>query len=359
MDFCVRMKGCSQFLLGIGVMICIGCSGSTDSDNEVYSNEKFELPKVEISILRKRKFNHFSLSSGKVVPERNLKILAGISGIIKTNLLTNNRVVSQGQVLVVFDKKEAELKLMKIKDQVYNNRLNYQSDYLGVEGLLKNSSKNLRDSVIRKLKASSGLTLSDIDYQIANLELSKYEVRAPFTGMIANANLMVGSSVKSGEELCTIYSHQSLLVETDILEADINYIEVGQPAIVTTVGGEKSYKAKVVEINPLVNSSGLVTVKLTVMNSINLLPGMNSVVKIAIPSKNSLVIPKSALVLRDGKNIVFTSENNLAKWNYVKIGNDNGAEVEIRSGLKEGQKIIISNNSQLANDAGIVELKKK
>jgi multidrug efflux pump subunit AcrA (membrane-fusion protein) len=51
--------------------------------------------------------------------------------------------------------------------------------------------------------------------------------------------------------------------------------------------------------------------------------------------------------------VVFSVENDLAKWNYVEFGFDNGKMVEITDGLEAGMVVITNNNLQLAHDAPI------
>lgn len=55
--------------------------------------------------------------------------------------------------------------------------------------------------------------------------------------------------------------------------------------------------------------------------------------------------------------MVFTVEGNLAKWNYVEAGRNNGVYIEVNSGLKSGDKVIVTNNLQLAHEAVVSEEK--
>ena len=48
-----------------------------------------------------------------------------------------------------------------------------------------------------------------------------------------------------------------------------------------------------------------------------------------------------------------TYENGFAKWKYVEVGLDNGVDIEILSGLNDGDQVIVSENLQLAHDAQV------
>jgi membrane fusion protein, multidrug efflux system len=163
--------------------------------------------------------------------------------------------------------------------------------------------------------------------------------------------------VRAGEELCKIYDPRSLMLEIKVLEADINLLNKSITADITPVSGSSPlYKAALYEINPYVDENGMVTVRLKILNgNAQLFPGMNCTVVIKVPMTQALLVPKEAVVMRDGKPVVFTVEAGKAKWNYVTTGRENGREVEVLSGLSTGQVVIISNNLQLGNDAPVKE----
>jgi len=66
-----------------------------------------------------------------------------------------------------------------------------------------------------------------------------------------------------------------------------------------------------------------------------------------------LVVPKEAVVIRQGKQVVFTYEDGHAKWHYVKTGYENSREYTIEEGLEEGAQVIITNNLNLGHDAEV------
>lgn len=84
---------------------------------------------------------------------------------------------------------------------------------------------------------------------------------------------------------------------------------------------------------------------------------MNCSVTINLPSGNTLIVPREALVMRSDRPVVFTLVNDKAKWNYVTVGRTNGKDVEITGGLKAGEQVITSNNLQLAHDAPVSQSK--
>ena len=118
--------------------------------------------------------------------------------------------------------------------------------------------------------------------------------------------------------------------------------------------GKNALEGRVMAINPKVDENGLVQVTLTLKSSKNLLPGMNARAIIRAPQRNSLVVPKDAVVYRSGRAVIFTIENGKeSKWNYVEVGRDNGREIEVLDGIPENSTVITTNNLQLAHQAPV------
>ena len=331
----------------------VGEQEETGHKKKINSNHQIIL--VTTYIPKREVFNYLIQTTGKIIAFKEQKIISENNGIIKNLSLRNNLKVSKGAKLLSFDTKLILLKIERTKESIFSSRLNYESDLLSQEGLLKNKSKGVKDTVLRKLRSNVGLTNAELELKELQLVLENSIIRAPFTGKIANINVQDGQFIRAGDELFTIYTDDLLYMECKILESDISNIRTGQQVEIFPVASQQKCNGKIYEINPLVDNNGLVNVKVKVNEFQTLLPGMNATATILVPEQKSLIVPKSAVVIRNGKPVVFTMEDGLAKWNYVVLGRDNGKELEIKDGLKLGQKVIVSNNLQLGHDSPVKE----
>ncbi|MFW6095625.1 MAG: efflux RND transporter periplasmic adaptor subunit, partial [Bacteroidota bacterium] len=85
-----------------------------------------------------------------------------------------------------------------------------------------------------------------------------------------------------------------------------------------------------------------------------LMEGMNTKVLAKTELQNKLVIPKSAMVLRQNKEVVFTVQNDsIATWNYIETGEENSRYYTVEDGLKPGDTVITSGNINLAHESTI------
>ena len=105
----------------------------------------------------------------------------------------------------------------------------------------------------------------------------------------------------------------------------------------------------------------MVKVRALVDGKGKLFSGMNVRISVRRFLGNQLVIPKTAVVLRSGKQVVFTLEKGKAQWNYVQTGLENAdscivsnkEDKGVTDGLIEGDMVIVSGNVNLAHEAPV------
>lgn len=144
-------------------------------------------------------------------------------------------------------------------------------------------------------------------------------------------------------------------VDFTVLESELPLIKSGDKVIVTPYSDAGSrQEGRITQINPLVDDKGMVKVKATVNGKGRLFSGMNVRVNVHRSLGGQLVIPKSAVVLRSGKQVVFTLKDGKAQWNYVQTGLENAESYSMADdALKEGDTVIVTGNVNLAHEAPV------
>ena len=355
-------------LLGCIIIFNCGCSSSSGKEEnykplEMVEN-KISPVKVQTSLSQFRKFEYLVQSNGKIKALREQQWFSESEGILVFFNGLNGKKYAAGNTIAQFDTTLITLKLNRARAVIYNAQLEYQSQLLGYDNLLRGKTTEETETIKKKLKISSGLVAAEQDSAELNYELKKSRVAAPFDGELADIKIQQGQHIKNGQELFKLYSANALVLEIKVMESDLGFLQINQPAEIRPLSDKQLvYSGTIMEINPYVDESGFVLVKLLIHQLPKhtnkpltpLFPGMNCNATIRILMNNTVVVPKEAIVMRDGRAIVFTVEDSLAKWNYVKLGRDNGKEQEILQGLKPGKKIVVNNNLQLANNSIIEE----
>ncbi|WP_158797572.1 efflux RND transporter periplasmic adaptor subunit [Pedobacter sp. L105] len=358
MKICRLINYLTLVLLFLSLAVS-SCRNSPAQASSLLLKNKIENPVTYVKTYQcaKTEFDYSIESSGKIQPFFIQKVMAASNGLIDICLARNNLSFSKGKLIIQLDTKDLQIGLKRIEESIFNSETNYKSDLLSQESLLKGKRQGVIDTVYRKLKGNNGLSSAELDLKLVKLDLAKSTITAPFSGTLVNVKVQKGMYVKNGDELFTIFSQDELYLEAKILETDIGLIRMGQTAYVTPISSVTKYKATVFEINPMVDDHGMISIKLKLVDTRGLIPGMNASTNILIPQQRVLSVPKEAIVNRSNRQVIFTYENGLAKWNYVTVGRDNGKDIEIKEGLKSGQKVILTNNLQLAHDAPVKEEK--
>ena len=68
---------------------------------------------------------------------------------------------------------------------------------------------------------------------------------------------------------------------------------------------------------------------------------------------DQIVVPKTAVVRRSERDVIFTVNDNKAEWHYVNIGLENMTEYTITDGLEPGMEVIISGSQNLADGSAV------
>lgn len=337
------------------LLIC-ACNSNSESIKESPAAKlSEEVLEVEILPALRKNFTYSIQSNGKVEAREQAVLQFRTSGYVKQVLVQNGQFVQAGQKIAVLDEREAQIALQKAKNQKAVAYEEYIKELIDFGGNPTLTNGGIAQELNERILIRKGVQAAELQIKEAELQMQFLTLAAPFSGIIADLSLKAGNFVNSSQAVCTLYSN-NLQAVVEILETEVKTLKIGQKAEIHLLGCNEAackMQAIISEINPKVGTNGLFKVKLDLQNPKDVFLGANVQVKIFVPQKEALVIPKKAIVIRSGKKVVFTEEQGLAKWHYVQTGLDNGEEIEILEGLKENEKVIVTNNLQLNHDSPV------
>jgi HlyD family secretion protein len=198
-------------------------------------------------------------------------------------------------------------------------------------------------------QAQAGIQSANAKIQQLETKLAQATVRAPVSGTLTKKNPTNGKEVATIGELAgsapLFYILQSgaLDLKVKIPETLLAQIKVGASAKITSDADPRiKLEGTVREIEPVLNEQKQAIVKISLANNDFLKPGM--FLKAAIGTKTipSLTIAEKALKLQgDGSKIVFVlDEQNIAHAKTVEIGDASNGRIPVKSGLKEGDRVV-------------------
>ena len=211
-------------------------------------------------------------------------------------------------------------------------------------------------------KASIESAKASVEAQKVNIEklqndLNNVVIKAPISGVISEKNVNVGQIINQGAVLAKINDISYVFATIQVPQEKINDIKVGKPAEVTLEDNNTVHNGTLDSIDLSGDSTLRVfNCKIKIENSNKeLLPGEYAKVNFSNTENNNKVItiPVSSLAGSEGDYYVFINDNGVASKVAVDIGDADENNVEIISGVKEGDEIICTNMSSLKDGCKI------
>lgn len=221
----------------------------------------------------------------------------------------------------------------------------------------------LKDGYFRAdiVTARSGIAGARADLERARINLERTEIRAPFSGTVSGLEWSEGEQVGTGELFCTLVNNTDIEAEVGVLESDIGALEVGRRVLLAVPALHDTLSAQVDVISPQFDrDSRTCDVLIRIKNAEGMLrPGM--FVRAIIAGEtlaDRLLVPREAILTRDGRPLLFKADGDRAKWIYVRLGKQNDRVVEIErvlqgGPLEPGDLVVVSDHLTLAHEAKI------
>jgi RND family efflux transporter MFP subunit len=365
-----------------------------DEDKDDKKPKREKATSVEASLALRADLVKPVVAEGTFRARHSAEIRAEIGGKVTRSSAQDGQAVKRGQLLAKIDDREYQvaeaearadylqaLSLLAIEDDDLKFKEmaeTIRDEFADLERLERQGKISRQERYAREVEldvkalkegkfrleiaaARSGVSKARAALERARLNLEHTEIRAPFDGVITGFTLTVGQQLNVGEVICNIVDNVNIEAEVGVLEADLAHIEEGRPTLLVVPALGETLRVQVDVVSPQFDrESRTCQVLLRVKNEDGRLrPGMFVRALIAGETFDQrLLVPRAAILTRDGRPLLFKVEDNRAKWLYVQVGasNDNLIEIErvIQGGsLEPGDKVVVSNHLTLAHDASI------
>lgn len=335
------------------------------SSNEVVEDKlqySGRVNEVEVMTLKSQNFPMQLVSNGKLSATRRSALIFRQSGVIKEITAANGSYVEKGAVIARLDDVEQQSALESAQTNLDRATLDLKDVLVGL-GYSTAEGTEVPEDIMKMATIRSGYSSAKNSYDTAVRNLEGTVLKAPFSGKVADIKQKVWETSGS-EPFCTIINDNEFDVVFTVLESEYSFVSKGQPVRVSLFGEEdKAVNGRIVSINPTIDKNGQISVTARIPGNGRMLDGMNVKIIVEKTLERQLVVPKSAVVVRDGLDVLFRYVDGRAEWVYVEKIKANSESYAIRgnadrnSEVNEGDQIIISGNFNLA-DKSRVTIKK-
>lgn len=303
-------------------------------------------------------------------------IYARVDGYVSNWFVDIGDHVRAGQILAVIDTPDLDAQLaaaqakLRTAEADVNVRV-AQADFARTTYLRWRESpkgvvseQETADKKASYESAVASLVAAQADVKQAQGEVDKYrafeqfkDVRAPFTGIITERRVDIGNLVTAGSTASTtvlyrMTKNDPIRVFVDVPQAAAPLMKVGRPVDVVTSGaGSRVFSGVITRTSTAVDpQSRTLRVEADFPNRDGaLVPGLYVNATFHLRSEGVAEVPAAAIVLRSRGAEVAVVEDGRVRFRPVTIAEDDGTTVNLASGVRPGEQVVLNINSQIAD----------
>lgn len=329
------------------VFLLSSCS-SSDKKAAAPAATKPPVPKVEGYIVKTKQVSDREELPGSIIANETTEIHPEISGRLVYLNINEGKTVGKGALLAkIYDGDlQAQLKKLNVQVAVAEQTVKRMGELLKISGVSQ-QEYDLSVLQVNTIRA---------DMDIIKTNISRTEVRAPFSGTLGLKNISSGSYVTPQTIISTIRQNSQLKLDFVLPERFTSSLKTGQLVDFTVEGNSKKYTARIIAAESgLAENTRSQNIRAIVTNNDGkLLPGVFAkVVTDFNTDPNGIVIPTQAILPQARGKKVIVYRSGVATFTDVTTGIRDSSLVQILTGLKAGDTIITTGLMSLKPDAKV------
>ena len=323
------------------------------------------------------------LATGIVKPYKQVAVGAQVTGEIKSLKVKLGQTVRQGELLAIIDPRTQKNTLQTAQAQLNSHQAALEKAQLDfnrqkmmfTEGATSKENYDTAKAALASAKAAVDQSRVSVDN--AKLTLGYTQVLAPIDGVVVSLPVEEGQTINSNQSsptLMTIAQLDKITIRAEISEGDITKVKAGMPAYFNILGeADKRYETSLRSIDPgpttlsdsssssssssstgsssaiyyyglldMPNDDGKLRISMTAQVSI-----------IANSAKQVLIVPSTALGEKNAQGqykVLLLDKDNKTTEKWVEIGLNNNVNAEVKSGLNEGDQVVVSQSTNASKN---------
>ena len=322
------------------------------------------MPTVEISKVRLGPLNEKVFLVGALKPVAQVDVVSKMTGRIDQLNAEIGDWVQKGTLIAKVDEdevrqqvnraaaalevakaslsqKETDLEILKKEldrtVELHENQLIPRRD-------LDTAEARYRGAIAQEKLAEAQIDQAQAELRELRVRLDNTRILAPISGLVGKRHLDNGALVNPSMPVVSLVDLSTMVMEINAPEKDLVKIRAGLEAnIVLDAYPEQKFKGRVIRLSPILDPATRTgSVEIEVPNPKMMLKAeMFARVELDLGTRhNTLLVPREALVSHDQQRGVFKLQDDIARFQPVDAGVTQGGDVEVISGLKEGEAVI-------------------
>ncbi|WP_218241346.1 efflux RND transporter periplasmic adaptor subunit [Comamonas fluminis] len=296
--------------------------------------------------------------------DRTAHVVPRVAGVVESVAANLGQMVKKGQLLAVLSSpavSEQRSELMAAQKRLALARTTYQrekqlwQEKISAEQDYLQAQQAMREAEIAAANAQQKLAAIGAGAGSAG-GLNRFELRAPFDGVVVEKHLSVGEAVQDSTAVFTISDLRSVWAEMKVAASDLPFVRVGEKAVVQATAFESKATGVVAYVGALIGQdTRTAPARITLDNPEGIWrPGLFVNVDLTASSQQVAVsVATSAVQKIDGdKPVVFVPVEGGFKAQSVKLGKADAQNTEVLQGLTAGQSYVNGGSFILKSELG-------
>ncbi|WP_275428255.1 efflux RND transporter periplasmic adaptor subunit [Pseudomonas putida] len=331
------------------------------SENAVAQEGPLPIQEVEVAVVKRETVTDWQIYSGRLAAVERVEVRPLVAGTITQVNIHDGQLVKKGDTLFVIDPRPYQAQVERAKGQVAaaQARVAYtKSDWQRAQRLITENAIAQRDYDEKNnaaLEASANLKTAEAALDAARIDLGHTQVTAPISGRVSRAEITLGNIVNAGSAavpLTTLVSLNPMYAEFNADEQTyLKYINrlgnKGNVRVDLGLADETGYSRQgVIQSvdNELDTTSGTIRMRARFDNADGVMvPGLYARVKVGGSEPYAALLVDDAAIGtdQDKRFVLVVGDDDHIVYRPVALGNLQGNERIITSGLEEGERVVV------------------
>ncbi len=284
--------------------------------------------------------------------DRTVHVVPRVSGVAEAVLVSTGQIVKKGQTLAVFSSQtiseqrsalQTAQKRLSLANTIYQREKTLWEQKITAEQDYLQALQSLREAEIAVDNAQQKLSALGVILNTTSNSgsLNRFELHAPYDGLVVERNLSVGEAVKEDTPIFTISDLSTVWAEVHIPAKDLPHVRMGDKVTLRATAFDAQTTGTVAFIGALVGElTRMAKARIVLANPQGAWrPGLFVSVEVKAPEvRVPIAIETDALQTLGTQQVVFVRTDTGFKAHPVKIGLNDGKHMEVLEGLATGAR---------------------
>lgn len=294
--------------------------------------------------------------------DRTAHVVPRVGGVVEQVAVSLGQKVSKGQVLAVISSssvsdQRAELqaaqKRLQLARTTYEREKQLFEQRISPQQDVQQAEQAMREVEIAVANARQ--KLQAIGASADGKSLNRFELRAPFDGIVVEKHIALGEQVREDANVFTLSDLSSVWAQINVPARDLPQVRVGESVVIRSTAFEQTAIGKVAYVGALIGEQTRAAQARVVVENPKTAwrPGLFVNVEVAAGESNAAVaVASDAIQTMDGKSVVFVRTATGFAPVPVELGRTDGKRVEVTSGLRAGVQYATTGSFVIKSEAG-------